>query len=464
MFEGMGVSATSVPGVGVAGLDAAGVTAWVRALAGETKGAASDAERIEEIRALEELKCAAAARQAELTADFDVSQRAAQAAAGVHPDRRGRGVALQVALARRESHHRGRQHLGLAVVVPVELPCTWAGFRAGRISEWRVQLLARETACLSRADRGRVDRVLAGDLEQLEGYGDGELVAAARKLAYRLDPESVLERRRRAERDRRVTCRPAPDVMSHLSALLPVAQGVAVFASLTREADRLRAVGDSRSKGQIMADTLVERVTGIGAAPGGAGAANPGGGGSPVMPVTVNVVISDRALLAGADDAAWVEGYGPIPAGVARDLVRDADQAARAALRRLYATPETGALVGVESDSRFFPQGLSRYVGLRDQTCRTKWCDAPIRHRDHVEAVDEGGPTTAANGQGLCAACNIAKEAPGWQARPRAGPRHTVETTTPTGHRYRSTAPRSVSPAPGWFVTRISLADLGRAS
>ena len=36
---------------------------------------------------------------------------------------------------------------------------------------------------------------------------------------------------------------------------------------------------------------------------------------------------------------------------------------------------------------------------------------------------------------------NHAKQARGWRARPRPGPRHTFETTTPTGHRYRSTAP-----------------------
>ena len=57
--------------------------------------------------------------------------------------------------------------------------------------------------------------------------------AAAREHAYRLDAESYVERRRRAEADRRVTLRPAPDVMSQLSALLPVKAGVAVYAALT---------------------------------------------------------------------------------------------------------------------------------------------------------------------------------------------------------------------------------------
>jgi hypothetical protein len=46
--------------------------------------------------------------------------------------------------------------------------------------------------------------------------------------------------------------------MTYLSALLPVAEGVAVHVALSRHADKLRSDGDSRSRGQIMADALVE--------------------------------------------------------------------------------------------------------------------------------------------------------------------------------------------------------------
>jgi hypothetical protein len=56
--------------------------------------------------------------------------------------------------------------------------------------------------------------------------------------------------------------------------------------------------------------------------------------------------------------------------------------------------------------------------------------------------VTDGGKTEADNGQGLCEACNYAKQAPGWRARQtrrRAGP--VIETVTPTGHTYRSRAP-----------------------
>ncbi|MGO4229410.1 HNH endonuclease, partial [Arthrobacter sp. YAF34] len=81
----------------------------------------------------------------------------------------------------------------------------------------------------------------------------------------------------------------------------------------------------------------------------------------------------------------------------------------------------------------------------RDHTCRTPYCDAPIRHLDHIVPHHAGGQTTSTNGAGLCEACNHTKETPDWNTRPRPGPRHTLELTTPTGHTYHSTAP----PLPG---------------
>lgn len=431
------------------GLATARVGEWVAELArAATSGSGvDDAGRVDLLRALEELKCAAAGVQAVVTVELDDSQRGVQAAAGVPAGRRGRGVAAQVGLARRESPHRGGQHLGLARVLVAEMPCTLAALAAGRITEWRATILARETACVSREHRTLIDQALAGDPRLLERLGERELAAEAVKLVCLLDPESLVARRRRARADRCVTGRPAPDVMMRLSALLPVAEGVSVVATLTREADRLRATGDPRSRGQIMADTLVARVTGaIGphAGPDAHTADDPVDGPSdgPVVPVAVNLVISDAGLLAGADDAAYVEGYGPVPAELARELVAaNLDAGSRVWLRRLYARPRTGELVAVDSRSRLFRVGLRGLLRLRDQTCRTPWCDAPVRQGDHAESHGEGGATSQGNGQGLCQGCNLAKQAHGWRARPRPGPRHTVQTQTPSGHRYDSTAP-----------------------
>ena len=388
-----------------------------------------DPERVDQIRLLEELKSAASAAQAKVTTDFSASQKAAQVEAGVPARQVGRGVAAQVGLAKRESPARAQQYVGWAGILTTELPGTFAELQAGRITEWRAKIVAKETIWLDREDRLRVDAELA---PQLESLGDRKVEAAVKKRAYQLDPHGFMARIAKAEKDRRVTLRPAPDTMSILSGLLPVAQGVSVYAALTRHADSLRASGDERSKGQIMADTLVERVTGRTVAD--------------ETSVEVKVVMTDQALFNhgdGSSEPAHVEGYGPIPAELARRIaLAAASSDAQLWLRRLYADPQDGQLVAMESRRRLFADGLAELLITRDQTCRTPWCDAPVRHSDHVVAVADGGETSADNGQGLCQACNHAKQAAGWRARASGdGPGPEVETTTPTGHRYRSRPP-----------------------
>lgn len=298
------------------------------------------------------------------------------------------------------------------------MPHTLAALVCGALNEWRATILVRETAYLAVEDRQKIDVEMCADPSRLRGIGDARLTAEAKRLAYRLDAEAVVRRARRAENERRVSIRPAPDTMTYLTALLPVKQGVAVYAALKRAADT--SMDPVRGQGQIMADTLVERVTGVSSAQ--------------AVALGVNITISDEALLGGGIEPAMIAGHGPVPAAVARRLISDAVSAgAKVLARRLYRHCGTGALVGAESRSRLFPKGLAELIDLRDQTCRTPYCDAPIRHHDHIVGSAQGGATSFDNGQGLCERCNYVKESPGW--------RHTVALTTPTGSVYHSTAP-----------------------
>ncbi|WP_216656513.1 HNH endonuclease [Nocardioides marmotae] len=391
-----------------------------------------DADRIDSITALEDLVRVATAAQAALARELDAAQREVQARAGVPAAVRGRGVAAQVALARKESHHRGQRHLGIAKLVAAEMPHLWAAWRQGKVTEHGVSLALRETACLEVEDRLEVDRLLAADPGALDRCGEREIASSCRRHAARLDAAAVVKRQRRAHADRCVTIRPAPDAMVYLTALLPVKDGVAAYAALTRAAESARAAGEDRTRGQVMADTLVDSVLGAHEATTGA-------------KVELGLVMTDRSVLGDAEDPAYVEGFGWVPAELGR-VVLDATLAgtvdtdeALVHLRRLYASPTTGELVAMDSRARAFPKALGRFVRLRDQVCRTPWCDAPIRQIDHVDPVTEGGPTSGRNGQGLCQACNLAKEAPGWRAG--LAPDGSVETITPTGHRHRTCPP-----------------------
>lgn len=394
--------------------------------------AADEAALIARITELERVKSAAAAAQARATALLDEKRRAAEAAAGVPANKRGRGLGSEVALARHDCANKGGRHLGFAQALVYEMPYTLAALESGALSEWRATLIVRESACLSVAHRRQLDAELCSDISKLDGLGDKRIEDSAKRIAYRLDPQAVVDRAARARADRTVTCRPAPDTMTYVTALLPVDQGVAVYAALKRAAD---TAFDGRSRGQVMADTFVERVTGRPA--------------EVPIPVALSVAMSDEALFGGDTEAAVIGGYGPVPAAVARRLVSAAasDERSRATLRRLYRRPRSGALVAMESRARRFPKGLAAFIDMRDQTCRTPYCGAPIRHHDHARPKRSGGPTSAANGLGECEACNYAKEAPGWRVTGEISENgvHTARFITPTGAQYRSTAP----PLPG---------------
>ena len=182
-------------------------------------------------------------------------------------------------------------------------------------------------------DAGRFDAIRA--LEELVCTASAAQTALAAELADSVEAgHEALGVGRRAESERRASTRPAPDTMNRV--------------------------------------------------PGGAGQAGTEPG---TQPIALNLVMPHDALLGTSDDPAHVDGFGPIPAELARELVAGAiDAGDEAWLRRLCAAP-----------------------------------------------------TSAANGQGLCQACNHAKQAPRWRAR--QGPDGTVTTTTPTGHQHRSALP-----------------------
>ncbi|KAB7741009.1 DUF222 domain-containing protein [Nostocoides sp. F2B08] len=451
-------------------LTTADIAAFIGRLAAESP-AGDDSARIDRIGMLEALKAAAAAAQAHDLVAFADSQAADQAARGVTARDRGSGVGAQVGLACRQSPYRGGRMLATARALLEDLPHTLAALARGETSEHRAGIIAKETAVLETEQRRDVDAALA---ERLPELGDRRVEAETKEWVYRLDPHAVVKKAARARADRRVTCRPAPETMTYLTGLLPVEDGVAVYAALDAAAKAAAASGDGRSRGQVMADTLVERVTGVSSAE---------------HPVELQLIITDTALLGGGEEPAQVPGYGPIPAETARRWIlslldtddHDAaddhgsrddrggtsdpdDPAVRRArfeqgrvwLRRLYTSADGRHLVALDSKRRSFPRLLRRLIEYRDRICATPYCGAPIRHVDHTIPHRSGGPTSYRNGRGVCAACNHAKEAPGWTATV-TDTTHTEDTgtepkeravtlTTPTGHTYTSHPPPARPP------------------
>jgi hypothetical protein len=405
------------------------------------------------------MKSAITALQARVAVAFDFAQRAEQAEAGVPASERGQGVGAQVALARRESPNRGSRLLGFAKALVMEMPRTLAALGSGQLNEWRATLLVKETACLSAEDRAAVDEELAPDTGTFEGKGDRAIVAAAKAAAYRRDPRSVAGRASRAAAERTVSLRPAPDTMTYLTALLPVAQGVAVYAALTRAADSARSSGDAGTRGQVMADTLVRaghrhsgrvlgdqpgprydrphslsgrqrtspaqgygivpaewgrELLGLGPAgssrlpvgPGWSAGASRATGGAPSM--------SGQAPSVRAQPDRMQESPGDrIDAGQEK-AVQDPEFTVW--LRRLYTAPGTGELllpIPKPGSSRA-GSGVSLRPGTIPAARPTATRPSGILTTWSRGTPDFAGKTNLSNAAGLCEACNHTKENPGW--------------------------------------------------
>ena len=391
--------------------------------------ASEESALIERIAELERLKAAAAAGQARAAAALDAARRAADAAVGVPAARRGRGVASEVALARLDSPARGNRHLGFAKALVHEMPHTLAALEAGALTEWRATLIVRESACLDVDDRRALDAELCGDQAELQGMGDARVAAAAKTIAYRLDPRAVVDRAAKAETERTVTIRPAPDTMTYLTALLPVAQGVSVYAALRREADTLcrRALarpGDGRHAGR--AGHRAQR---------GSGDADRGQSG-----------VVRRNSLRCVQRACQCKRLWSHPGGCRAGFgfrCRQRQTVSRSAAPSLC-TPDVRRPGGngVQSATVSTRTGrLSSSFVISDAAHRTathRFAIATTLGRGSV-----GGQTSANNGLGLCERCNYVKEVAGWSVKPNVDEigRHTAQFTTPTGAHYWSAAP-----------------------
>ncbi|YAL82936.1 DUF222 domain-containing protein [Dermacoccaceae bacterium W4C1] len=421
-------------------------------------------EAIDRITALQNLihQCEGALVEQQVV--FAERQREAQREAGVPARRVGGGIAEQVGFARRMSPAAAARKVNGAVRLRGSFPRTLNALRAGEVSQRQCDALVRGTSHLDEDGCAVVDAALA---PRMGGWNARQTEQAVTHVTYRLDPAAFVARRGHAEAERGVWLRPAPDCMALISALVPVAEGVATLAALRQAATRAQATGDPRTVGQLMADTLTARAT----QPSDslASAVDAGRGSAPG--VEIGLVMDASTLLGLSDHPGHLNGYGPIPADLAREIAYGAIPAAddlaatagRRWVRRLLTDPVTGVVTGQDSRRRTFDDAARRFLIARDRHCRQPYCDAPIRHIDHIHPHSRGGPTSIDNGQGLCERGNYIKDLPGWRTRPGPEP-GTLIVTTPTGHEYETSTPRQTGlPAATRALSRERPAVSGRA-
>lgn len=393
----------------------------------------------------EQMMASLGAVQRRASVAYRDSRIAVQRAAGVRAAHLGRGVAEEIGLARRISPVQAGNQIALAGVLVQSLPRTARLLAQGQISAWAADDVAKAVMVLDDAHRAQVDEDLAPQLPHVTARRAGAL---ARARADELDQETALARYQRAVAQRAVSIRPLSDALVRVSATLPTAEGVAVYAALDAGARRAQAAGDSRTRGQHMADSLVARVTGQESAAD--------------LDIELQLLMTDQALLGGEEQTAWLDGT-PIPAAIARHLAlgvagnsggsaappgKSTDPppvtAARRWIRRLYTDPATGELRAADPRRRLFTGEVRRHVLLRDRQCRGPWCDGVIADVHHVQGFSRGGETTSENGVGTCRRLNLAVEMPGW--RTRSDEDGALRIVTPTGREYTSRPPALRAP------------------
>ncbi len=396
--------------------EAAGAAA-VRVDAAHEFEVAAGAGAVEVVALMETVVRIAQGLQADAVADLDARRRDFT---GPSIDERelSRSLFAEIGLARQVSATAGETTYRLARDL-ADHPEAHAQLRDGVVNQSVVAAVCRETVFLDPARRAEVDAELS---PYLAGLGPMRASAAARRLVLDKDPHAAFERTVRARQERHLRLRPELDAMATLSVYGPAAALTAAWQRLDDEASARRSDGDPRTIAQITCDLATEALSGAAVAPDG----------STAIGVEVGVLMRPETLL-GADDAsADLQGYGPIPGELARQLA----SGERSWLRRFFTRPDGHRLETVDPRRRRFPAGVARMVRAADALCERPWCECRAREIDHTTPYARGGETTIDNAAGTCRADNLVKESRGW--RVEQDPVGLRTWKTPTGHRYAS--------------------------
>ncbi len=301
--------------------------------------------------------------------------------------------------------------LKLAHTMTYRLPATLAALEAGAIDLGRARAVADATGSLSQVHAAAVEeKVLARG-----GRASHTLFRQAlRRAVLAVDPDGAQRRHEKQRRERQVRIGPLDDGMAELWAFLPAAEAQAAYQHIDALARCAGAPDDPRSMDERRADVLTDLLLGR------------HHDYEPVH-IEIGVIVPADTLLGLTDTPGELAGYGPISAGLARDLAC----AANATWRRILTDPVDGSLLDV-SRRRFPSAVLARHVQTRDRTCRFPSCRRPAAacDLDHVQPHAGGGTTDPANLLTLCRRHHRMKHGGKWSVN-LAGSDGSVTWTSP---------------------------------
>jgi hypothetical protein len=270
------------------------------------------------------------------------------------------------------------------------LPLTLAALQAGNISWQHARVMVDEAANLDRAGAAALEaHFLDPDAANpARRCPAGELIpsrfrAKARSWRERHHPLSIEKRHTNSVKDRRLEYTPDRDGMAWLSAYLPADQAAGIWDRTTTAARAMQGPDETRTLTQLRADTAANWLLG----------GKTTEESSPRAQVLVTVpVFSLRGL---TDEPAVLDGYGPIPASMARKLVADGADS----FHRVLTDPRDGAPLEIGRTSYRVPKAMRQWLRLRDGKCPFPGCNnhSLDNEADHLLAWHKGGTTGITN-------------------------------------------------------------------
>ncbi|TDX81567.1 uncharacterized protein DUF222 [Rathayibacter sp. PhB151] len=319
------------------------------------------------------------------------------------------------------------------------LPLTRALLAQARLHWEEGEAICATAGSLPEASRAALDERAA---EAAPSMTLTQLRRALRRWREELHEDPLAQRHARAREDRAAWVTPDIDGMATLCIYGPAPAVVGAHERLRRIARTLRDEGDPRTLQQLSADAAIDLLC-----DGDIAGTTPNAEHRPDPTFVPGVRAEVRLTLAastavGLDEApADLDGYGPVPAPIARELLRTA-----ASFTRVLTDSDTGAVVSVGRTQRLPPQRMRLHLQLRDQTCRFPGCTRPAStaEADHSLEWRNGGETSLENLVMLCTSHHHVRHGEQW-SYDRVDDRGTLVWTSPTGRRISNRPP----PLPG---------------
>ncbi|MFE8887915.1 HNH endonuclease [Pseudarthrobacter enclensis] len=383
------------------------------------------------------------------------------------------------------------------------MPPVFHALAAGALSWRHAVIVADEADCLApESAEALVAHFFDPDApNRARGSAPGDLVPSrfrrkVRTWRERTYPDSLQARHAACVADRRMEYRPDADGMASITLILPGDTACAIWNKTTAIARGLQGPDETRTLSQLRPDVAAALLLGAGtgtAAPGrsddgqepgntagahGAGIQGTGTHGTgiqgtdpyavdlskiPAPRADVLVTIPIFTLLGSTDEPADLDGYGPIPAAMARQLVTNGTNS----FYRVLVDPRNGAPLEIGRTSYRLTEAMKRWIRMRDGHCTFPGCTNPSTDNDtdHLTAWHHHGTTGVSNLAQLCPKHHRLKHNSGWTPTP-ATETEAPGWTSPAGRHYPGQHPDPQPPhwPPGLLSGRAALPSKGTPS